>query len=349
MKKIYILSLMFCVLFASFVGCNKSSDNGETLTSTSEIIDTSENETTTNVEVTTPELTTEALPPLDTTMYINSSDVYLLAADIEGGYGYIVKHQTISSEERKFVSETAVKELNHTFLNKNYSLKYVESVKTSTNKNIDIYEYSDDETSGYIRFDSATKKMTKYSGMLYEFDAISEEDHISYCKKLLKDIVDLDEYTFSEVKTRMYFIHDNGMRATTLDGFYIPKNENERLVWREIYLNRKIKGKYVTGSVCVTIAENRNRMIIDISEGNIDEKDFDFNKIEAAEKSIAGIADMHLSNNCKLNSVELESMAISKRNGISYLTMNIKVYFSPLDSPDKQYDGVIQFFVNVTP
>jgi len=350
MKKIYILSLMFCVLFASLVGCNKSSDNGETLTSTSEIIDTSESESAAVME-TTPEVTTEALPPLDTTMYIDSSDVYLLAADTEGGY--IVKHQTISFKERKFISETAVKEFDHIVLGKNYSLKYVESFESAhSDKIIDEYKYSD-ASSAIMRFDSVTKEPVKYAGLPYEGTNTSEEDYLSHSQTLLKDIVDFNEFSFTQTQTRMVFITyepTQKARFTTVDGFYIPQNENERLNWREFYFDKISEEGYVTESVCITFFEGSSRRIlIDIDRPNIEEKDFDFDKIEKVKKSIGGIADRHLSKDCNLKSAELVSSGLFTKNGVSYINLEIKVGFSPSDKPDSQFFTLIQVAVDVTP
>lgn len=348
---------MICVLFTFLTGCNKASgDMPDTDINTSESEITTISEVTTPEitppEVTAPEVTTEAYPPLDTTMYISDSDVYLLAADVE--CDYIVKHQTISFKERKFISETAVKEFEHMCLGKNYSLKYVESFESAhSDRIIDEYKYKvSDSRWAIMRFDSVTKEPVKYSGLPYEGTNTSEEDYLSHSQTLLKDIVDFSEFSFAKTQTRMIFITYEPIkksRFTTVDGFYIPQNEDERLTWREFYFNKKSEEGYVTESVCITFFETSRKILIDIYRSNIEEKDFDLDKIEKVKNSIGGIADLHLNDKYTLKSAELLSSGLFTKNGTSYINLTIEIRFSPYDNPNVQLSSLIQVVVDVTP
>ena len=364
MKKIYILSLMICVLFTFLTGCNKASgDMPDTDINTSESEITTISEVTTPEitppevtapEITTPEVTTEAYPPLDTTMYINSSDVYLLAADVECDYDCIEKLQTISFKERKFISETAVKEFDHIVLGKNYSLKYVESFESAhSDRIIDEYKYKvSDSKWAIMRFDSVTKEPVKYAGLPYEGTNTSEEDYLSHSQTLLKDIVDFSEFSFTKTQTYMNFITYDPVQTatfTTVDGFYIPQNEDERLIDRVFYFDKKNEEGYVTESVRITFFETSRRILIDISRSNIEEKDFDLDKIEKVKNSIGGIADIHLNYKYTLESAELLSSGLFTKNGTSYISLTIEIRFSPDDNPNVQFSSLLQVAVDVTP
>lgn len=326
-------------LMVLFTGCTTKVSQDESSVTNNEDVVSSENVSQGSDEATE---TVDNSPKL----YVDMKDVFLYQV-AEGGI--VSEKRTTKFDSKEYKSNTAVSQKSYTYKNKALDLKYLKSSTVSkSDKTVDVYDFGG-ENNEWIIFEGDSNTLVKLVNFTFDRSMSSEKESIELINELAWKNIDLSEYEYYSVETHMYFLTETHMRSTTVDGFYIPKNENEILRERSFYFNKCINGIKTNDHIYATFYNGKYTM--EIYSFDYKESDFDFKKIDEAQKSLEAIAALYMKSNYEVKTVDVIDQVLFIQDGKSFIQFTTDISFSDINASNNEaiLSTRIVFMIDVTP
>lgn len=279
-------------------------------------------------------------------LYVDMKDVFLYQV-AEGGM--VSEKRTTKFDSKEFKSNTAVAQKSYTYKDKVLALKYLKSSTVAkSDKTVDVYDFGG-ENNEWIIFEGDSNIPVKLVNFTFDHSMSSEKESIELIKKLIWRNIDLSEYEYYSTETYMYILTETHMRATTVEGYYIPKNENEILRERSFYFNKCINGIKTNDHIYATFYKGKYTM--EIYSFDYKESDFDFRKVNDAQKSVEAIAALYMKSNYEVKTVDVIDQVLFIQDGKSFVQFTTDISFSDMNASNKEavLSTRIMFMIDVTP